>query len=99
MFKIAKLSVIVSCSVLNNLNFLLILSHSSPAKEEQQSGSSTKPDDDIFTPVLMSVISAPNPVKGSDGKFHLVYELKVTNATNIDWEIRSVEVRDGSNDK
>ena len=88
MFQITK-SVFTSFSELFfNLNRLLILPHSSSVKAEVQVGPSTKPDDNVFTPVLMSAISAPDPVKGSDGKFHVVYEMEVTNATNIDREIR-----------
>ena len=63
------------------------------AKDMDKSG--TKPDS-IFTPVLVSVLSAPNPVKGSDGSYHLVYELKVTNATGLTWEIDSIDVTDGA---
>jgi hypothetical protein len=56
--------------------------------------------DNEFTPIVMSVFSAPIPVKGSDGRFHLVYELFVTNAYKLDFEIASVEVLDGDrNDK
>jgi hypothetical protein len=33
------------------------------------------------TPLLMRVLNAPEPVKGSDGKYHLVYELVLTNAS------------------
>ncbi|MCI0480025.1 MAG: M23 family metallopeptidase, partial [Candidatus Dadabacteria bacterium] len=57
--------------------------------------SGTKPDS-IFTPVLVSVLNASDPVKGSDGSYHLVYELKVTNATGLTWEIDSIDVMDGA---
>src|SRR3954470_9549660 len=33
------------------------------------------------TPLLMRVLDAPEPVKGSDGKYHLVYELVLTNSS------------------
>ncbi len=48
--------------------------------------------DNVFTPVVVSVINAPNPVKGSDGNHHLVYELELLNATAMTWEIDSIEV-------
>ena len=99
MLKITKLTVTIFGWGIISLSFLSVLSPSSPAKEEQLSVSSTKLSDSIFTPVLMSAIAAPNPVRGSDGKFHLVYELELTNATTINWEIRSVEVRDGNDGK
>ena len=33
------------------------------------------------TPVLIRVVAPPEPVKGSDGELHLVYELELTNAS------------------
>ena len=33
------------------------------------------------TPLLMRVLDPPQPVKGSDGKYHLVYELVLTNSS------------------
>lgn len=68
---------------------------SSNAYAEDMAKSGTKPDS-IFTPVLVSVLNAPDPVKGSDGSYHLVYELKVTNATGLTWEIDSIDVMDGA---
>jgi hypothetical protein len=57
---------------------------SSNAYAEDMEKPGTKPDS-IFTPVLASVLNAPDPVKGSDGSYHLVYELKVSNATGLTW--------------
>ncbi len=51
--------------------------------------------DNEFTPLVMSVLSTPVPVKGSDDRIHLVYELLVINAYKLDFEIVSVEVLDG----
>jgi hypothetical protein len=53
-------------------------------------------DNNTFTPVVISVLAPPVPVKGSDGRFHLVYELLVTNSNNFDWQVLSVEVLDGN---
>ena len=42
------------------------------------------PSDEIvaqITPILMRVLNAPVPVKGSDGRYHLVYELEVEAST------------------
>jgi hypothetical protein len=33
------------------------------------------------TPLLMRVLDPPEPVKGSDGKYHVVYELVLTNSS------------------
>ncbi len=68
---------------------------SSNAYAEDMGKSGTKPDS-LFTPVVVSVISAPNPVKGSDGKYHFVFELEALNATGLAWEIDSVDVTDGA---
>jgi Peptidase family M23 len=67
-----------------------------------ESGSHTKDlskTDNEFTPLVMSVLSTPIPVKGSDGRFHLVYELLVTNAYKLEFEVVSVEVLDGDRDE
>jgi hypothetical protein len=71
---------------------------SSDVYAEDMEKPGTKPDS-IFTPVVVSVISAPDPVKGSDGKYHFVYELEALNATGLAWEIDSVDVTDGAGGK
>jgi hypothetical protein len=38
-------------------------------------------------------------VKGSDGAFHLVYELKLTNAASLPWKLSSVDVFEEGNEK
>ena len=48
----------------------------------------------MATPLLASVISAPIPVPGSDGKVHLAYELQVTNALSQEVTLTSVAVLD-----
>lgn len=48
-----------------------------------------------FTPVVLSVLSKPHPVKGSDSLIHFVYELHVTNATAFPVRVESVEILDG----
>jgi hypothetical protein len=55
-------------------------------------------EDTHYTPIVMSVLAAPNPVRGSDDAFHLVYELQVTNASGVPWRIDTVEVLDTEND-
>ena len=37
-----------------------------------------------YTPVVVSQLGAPTfPFKGSDGKFHIAYDLQLTNAANV----------------
>lgn len=45
-----------------------------------------------FTPVTASVISRPTPVKGTDGRYHLAYELLLTNLAPRRTRIDRVEV-------
>jgi hypothetical protein len=54
--------------------------------------------ENVFTPVVASVLAPPVPVKGSDGKFHIIYELNLTNSNTFDWEVASIEVLDGHPD-
>src|SRR5829696_9744560 len=46
------------------------------------------------TPLLMRVLDAPQPVKGSDGKYHLVYELVLTNTAPGAATVESVKTLD-----
>jgi len=48
------------------------------------------------TPVTMRVANAPVPVKGSDGLFHVVYELELTNFSGNSVAIQKVDVVDAS---
>lgn len=54
--------------------------------------SNAEQPDNVFTPVVVSVINAPNPVKGTDGMYHFVYELEAVNAIGFAWTVESVEV-------
>jgi len=48
-----------------------------------------------FTPVVASTIGAETaPVRGTDGRYHVVYELQLTNAKSIPATIRRVVVLD-----
>ncbi len=49
-----------------------------------------------LTPVLMRVVAPPEPVKGSEGEFHLVYELELTNSSPGTATVESVETMDPS---
>jgi hypothetical protein len=49
-----------------------------------------------LTPLLMRVVAPPEPVKGSDGELHLVYELELTNASPGTATVESVETIDPS---
>ncbi len=44
------------------------------------------------TPVIANLVAAPVPVRATDGKIHLAYELQLTNVLNQDVTITSVKV-------
>lgn len=46
------------------------------------------------TPLLMRVLEPPQPVRGSDGKYHLVYELVLTNSSPGTATVRSIQTMD-----
>ncbi|QDU63060.1 Glycyl-glycine endopeptidase LytM precursor [Planctomycetes bacterium Pan216] len=48
-----------------------------------------------FTPVAMKVMKPPIAVKGSDGRFHVVYELKLANASPITCNLERLAVLTG----
>lgn len=45
-----------------------------------------------FTPITASYVTKPIPFLGSDSRYHLTYELELTNATSFNWIINSLEV-------
>ena len=49
-----------------------------------------------FTPITASTLTVPEPVKGSDGRIHLAYELLLTNVTALPVRISQVQVLDAS---
>lgn len=53
----------------------------------------------VLTPLVADVLSAPWPVIGSDEKRHLVYELRLGNATPDAVQVKQIEVVDASNEK
>jgi len=46
-----------------------------------------------FTPITASVVAAPVPVRATDGRRHLVYEVLVQNTTDAPVEMQSLAVR------
>jgi hypothetical protein len=47
-----------------------------------------------FAPIASSVLTRPVPVKGTDGRFHIVYEVLLTNNTPVPMSVEGFEVRD-----
>src|SRR5829696_8512717 len=63
------------------------------------SGGAKQTPRDKQTPLLMRVLDAPQPVKGSDGKYHLVYELVLTNTSPGTATVESVKTLDSKSGK
>lgn len=52
---------------------------------------------DAYTPVLVSVLGEPTfPFLGTDGRYHLAYDLQLTNATSVPATLQKVEIVDGA---
>ena len=71
--------------------FFAIIAVTSAAAEAGASG-------DVFTPVIASTLSPKTyPVRGTDGAYHIIYELQLTNTRPLPATIRSIDVLDASN--
>jgi hypothetical protein len=52
---------------------------------------------DVFTPVIASTLSLEaHPIRGTDGAYHVVYELLLTNTKSFPATIRSIDVLAGA---
>ena len=59
-------------------------------------GAAPRQDPDGFTPIVSRVVAPPWPVKGSDGRFHVVYEVQLLNTIPVPWRVTRVTVRDAT---
>src|SRR5262245_58241971 len=50
--------------------------------------------DHRFTGLAASVLTRPSAVRGTDGRFHIAYELVLTGATPVAVDVERVDVRD-----
>ncbi len=69
--------------------------HSPPADAEAQGGALPQPREYLDLPINIEVPIQPIPVKGTDGKWYLVYHLFLTNWSFADFTLKRVEVSDG----
>src|SRR5438045_9347929 len=52
---------------------------------------------DVFTPVIASTLSLEaHPIRGTNGAYHVVYELLLTNTKSFPAKIRSIDVLAGA---
>lgn len=71
-----------------------------PANAQAQAGgASQQPREYLDLPLNIEIPIRPIPVKGEDGKWHLVYHLLLTNWSFSDLTLKSVEVSDGRRGK
>ncbi len=70
-----------------------------PATSGRASGTPPALVEPTLTPVVGSVLYAPVPFIGEDGRTHLVYELLLTNYTPSPITLRSIDVRDAITDR
>ena len=69
---------------------------------EAQARTAADPSDDVagidpgqeITGLAASVLTRPSAVRGTDGRFHIAYELVLTGATRFAVDVERVEVRD-----
>jgi hypothetical protein len=67
-----------------------VVAFNSPSVEAGASG-------DVFTPVIASTLSPEaHPIRGTDGAYHVVYELQLTNTKLLPATIQKIEVLAGS---
>ena len=50
-------------------------------------------DPDSFSPLAADVLAPPWAVKGSDGRTHVVYEVRLLNTTSMPWRVTRVSAR------
>jgi murein DD-endopeptidase MepM/ murein hydrolase activator NlpD len=55
-------------------------------------GSNIQAGADTFTPLIIEFLTEPVPFAGSDGKVHLVYEIQISNAVALPFQVNSLEV-------
>jgi Peptidase family M23 len=60
-----------------------------------QAATPPQPADPQLTPVTAEVLTPPQAVTGSDGRRHLVYEIRIANVTAARFAVQRIEVRDG----
>lgn len=50
-----------------------------------------------LTPLILKVLETPWPIRGSDGNYHLLYELRLTNVTSRAWRVNRLDILDERN--
>ncbi|MEE8299373.1 MAG: M23 family metallopeptidase [Thermodesulfobacteriota bacterium] len=100
--RINKIGIIIFCALITGAGFFIsgcnkkIGTDVDTIEDIRNVGAAENIRND-FTPIIISLLTEPHPILGSDGKYHLVYELQLTNANSFTWQINSVEVLNADN--
>lgn len=78
---------------------LALPAHGRPAAAQAQVAVSQQPREYLDLPINIEAPIQPVPVKGADGKWHVVYHLFLTNWSFSDLTLKSVEVSGGTGRK
>jgi len=92
LMRINKIGIIIFCVLITGVGFFT----TGCIKKYGNVGVSVEDVRNDFTPIIISLLTEPHPVLGSDGKYHLVYELQLTNAVSFPWRINAIEVLNGN---
>lgn len=55
--------------------------------------------ENMFTPITSFIVAPPDPVLGSDSRYHMVYELQISNITTLTWTINSIDILDANSNE
>src|SRR5690606_517869 len=76
---------------------LLALTSAVAAGPAYAQGKLPPPVEDVFTPVTVSTVGPSTmPVQGTDGRWHVVYELELTNGKAVPATLQEVSVLDAA---
>ena len=67
--KINAIGIIIFCALITGAAFHI----GGCNKSNGSGGSMVEGTQNEFTPIIVSFLTEPHPVKGSDGKYHLIY--------------------------
>ena len=78
-----------------NLLFCGVFALAGYGDSSETRGDFSNSTENQFTPIVVSLLTEPHPVLGSDDRYHLIYELQLTNPVPLPWQINSIEVLNG----
>jgi murein DD-endopeptidase MepM/ murein hydrolase activator NlpD len=75
--------------------FLLVAALAALAFAPAAAAAAATPDPDALTPISVIPLANPAPVLGSDGRYHMVFELQALNVSSLPFTVRTVTIRAG----